>query len=329
MTFERSIVSTGIGSWPGTDIVEAIKIAFDECPELPYLPELPARGAPAGLIGRTSGILAELTVDLQPSGWRLIDGYGFDHRRAVGLFRDDLDQLEEQAQGYVGWFKISVAGPWTLAASIERQRGGLVLSDSGARRDLGQSLAEGLAELITELNRRLPDLRLIIQLDEPLLPAVHRGSVRTASGYGRNRAIDDPELSETLTQLVRRLDPTPVVLHCCAAGAPIPLLVDTGLRGLGLDLDQLRTADWDAIGAAMEQGHWFGVGAAPTDRVIGPDAVAKRVLGPVRDLALDPESIPLLITPACGLAGATPGDAVAILHSVRRAAEIVAEDLPE
>jgi hypothetical protein len=328
MTFERTVVSTGIGSWPGSDIVEAIKIAFDECPDLPYLPELPGRGAPAGLIGRTSGILAELTVDLQPSGWRMIDGYGFDHRRAVGLFRDDLDQLEEQAQGYAGWFKLSFAGPWTLAASIERQRGGMVLADRGARRDVGQSLAEGLAELITELNRRLPDLRLIVQLDEPLLPAVHRGSVRTASGYATYRPIEDPELSETLTQLVRRLETTPVVLHCCAPGAPIPLLADTGLRGLGLDLDQLRTADWDGIATAMEQGVWFGAGAAPTDRVIGPDAVAERVLRPVRDLGLDPESMPMVITPACGLAGATAADAVRILHSVRRAAEIVAEELP-
>ncbi len=281
------------------------------------------------MIGRTSGILAELTVDLQPSGWRMIDGYGLDHRRAVGLFRDDLDQLEEQAQGYAGWFKLSFAGPWTLAASIERQRGGLVLADHGARRDVGQSLAEGLAELIIELNRRLPDLRLIIQLDEPLLPAVHRGRVRTASGYATYRPIEDQELSETLTQLVRRLESTPVALHCCAEGAPVSLLADTGLRGLGLDLDQLRTSDWDGIGAAMEQGVWFGAGAAPTDRVIGPDAVAERVLRPIRDLSLDPESIPLMITPACGLAGATPADAVRILHSVRRAAEIVAEELPE
>ncbi|GAB3747356.1 uroporphyrinogen decarboxylase/cobalamine-independent methonine synthase family protein [Microlunatus parietis] len=328
MTLEQTVVHTGVGSWPGTDIVEAIKITFDECPELPYLPELPARGAAAGLIGRGAGQLADLTVDLQPSGWRLTDGLGLDHRRAVALFRDDLDLLEEQAQGYAGCFKIGFAGPWTLAASIERQRGGLVLADRGARRDLGQSLAEGLAELISELNRRLPDLRLIIQLDEPLLPAVHQGRVPTASGYATHRPIDDPELSETLTHVVRRLDPTPVVVHCCAAGAPIPLLAGTGLHSLGLDLDQLRPADWDGIGPALEQGLWFGIGAAPTDRVIGPDAVAERVLGPVRDLALDPATTRLAITPACGLAGATPADALAILRSVRTAAGIVADELP-
>lgn len=328
MTFNRTIINTGVGSWPGTDIVEAIKIAFDECPDLPYLPELPARGAPAALIGRTTAALAELTVDLQPSGWRLIDGFGHDHRRAIGLLRDDLDQLEEQAQGYAGWFKISFAGPWTLAASIERPRGGLVLADPGARRDVGQSLAEGVSELIADLGRRLPDLRPILQLDEPLLPAVHRGRVRTASGYATHRPIEDPELSELLSHFVHRLADVPIAVHCCAPGAPIPLLAGTGIRGIGLDLDQLRAADWDAIAAAMELGIWFGAGAASTDRVLGPDDVANRLLRPVRDLGLDPEVTRMVITPACGLAGATSADAVRILHATRRAAEIVLEELP-
>ena len=52
--------------------------------------------------------------------------------------------LEEQAQGYTGAFKIQVAGPWTLAATVEKPRGDKVLSDHGARRELGQALAEGV-----------------------------------------------------------------------------------------------------------------------------------------------------------------------------------------
>ena len=42
------VISTGIGSWPGTDMADAIKISLAECPELPFLPELPARGEYAG-----------------------------------------------------------------------------------------------------------------------------------------------------------------------------------------------------------------------------------------------------------------------------------------
>src|SRR5215213_623066 len=59
------IRSTGIGSWPGTDMADAIKIAFAECPDLPYLPELPARGPYAELIGRFIVILPGLPVATQ------------------------------------------------------------------------------------------------------------------------------------------------------------------------------------------------------------------------------------------------------------------------
>jgi hypothetical protein len=36
-----AIRSTGVGSWPGIDLAEALRITFAECPDLPYLPELP------------------------------------------------------------------------------------------------------------------------------------------------------------------------------------------------------------------------------------------------------------------------------------------------
>ena len=56
--------------------------------------------------------------------------------------------FEELAQGYQGPLKIAVGGPWTLAASIERPRGDRLLADYGARRDVGQSLAEGIKTTI-------------------------------------------------------------------------------------------------------------------------------------------------------------------------------------
>jgi hypothetical protein len=110
---------------------------------VPYLPELPARGPGADLIGRAAGLLVDLPVDLQPSGWRLVDRPGVDLRRARDLLARDLDALEEVAEGYAGPLKVQVAGPWTLAATVERPRGDRVLADHGARRELAQALAEG------------------------------------------------------------------------------------------------------------------------------------------------------------------------------------------
>ena len=67
----------------------------------------------------------------------------------------DLDGLEEQAQEYAGALKVQVAGPWTLAATVERPRGDKVLADFGARRELAQALAEGLTSHVADVRRRL------------------------------------------------------------------------------------------------------------------------------------------------------------------------------
>src|SRR5205085_6861567 len=114
------------------------------------------------------------------------------------LLAQDLDVLEEHTQGYTGLFKIQVAGPWTLAATVERPRGDRVLADTGARRELAQSLAEGLTGHLADLRRRVPGASWIVQLDEPALPAVLNGAVPTASGFHRHRSVDGPAAAAAL-----------------------------------------------------------------------------------------------------------------------------------
>lgn len=330
----KPIRSTGVGSWPGTDIAEALKITFAECPELPYLPELPARGSHAQLIGRGTAFLSGLAVDLQPAGWRLTDASGREHRLAKATVRSDLDELEEAAQGYAGPLKYAFAGPWTLAALMERPRGDRVLADSGARRDLGQSLAHGITEVVTEMRRRLPEACPIVQLDEPALPSVFAGTVPTASGFSKHRAVHETELGEAFSGIVAALtaaepDAT-VVVHCCAASPPVTLLHHAGVNGISLDLEKLVTADWDAIGAAMEQGLWLGAGALPSGAALSAEQVSGRVLAPIRTLSLDPAvSAQMSIMPACGLAGADLEAAVGALRTIRTAAGIVTDRLAE
>lgn len=335
-TTPSSVLWTGIGSWPGTDVEDAVKIAFAECPDLPFLPELPARGPAAQLVGRGTALLSGLAVDLQPAGWRLTDAPGRDARQARSLFRSDLDVLEEVAQGYSGPFKLAVAGPWTLAAALERPRGDRVVADHGARRDVAQSLTDGVGELVGELRRRLPDLELVVQLDEPLLPAVLGGSLSTASGFSRHRSVDRPEVSEVYTGLVEHLGTKGgtapgVVVHCCAPDAPVELLRRAGVGGVALDLGQMGTRTWDEVGEGLAEGLWFGAGAIPTD-VAGPpprpDAVAARVLGRLDDLGLDADAgLRTVLTPACGLAGTDRAGALATLRVLRSAADIVTDRL--
>ncbi|MCW2838110.1 MAG: methionine synthase, partial [Marmoricola sp.] len=155
--------ATGIGSMPGEDLAEALRVVSGSLPDLPHFPELPARGAIADLTGRALAITAELGFDLQPAGWRLTDAAGIDHRRARSLLGQDLDVLEEQLQDYEGRLKLQVAGPWTLAATVEKPRGDKLLSDLGARRELSQALAEGVRVHLEDVQRRVPRAELVLQ----------------------------------------------------------------------------------------------------------------------------------------------------------------------
>ncbi len=129
------------------------------------------------MIGRTAGLLIDLPVDTTTRGWRLADRPGRDLRRAQSLLARDLDALEEAADGYQGPLKLQVCGPWTMAASLELARSQEpVLADPGALRDLTESLAEGISAHVAGVAARVPGARLLLQVDEPALPAVLAGA---------------------------------------------------------------------------------------------------------------------------------------------------------
>ncbi|MCW2785476.1 MAG: Methionine synthase, vitamin-B12 independent [Marmoricola sp.] len=321
------IVATGVGSLPGEDFGEAVRLVLGELPELPHLVELPARGITAGITGRTLAMITDLGFDLQPAGWRLTDASGIDHRRARSLLAQDLDTLEEQAQGYAGELKVQVAGPWTLAATVERPRGDRMLADHGARRELAQALAEGVTGHLADLRRRVPGAELLVQVDEPALPAVLAAAIPTASGAGRHRRVDLPVASAGLEPLFAAIAASGArsVAHCCAAEIPIELLRGAGAGGLSLDLAVLATEAYDDLGTALDQGDRVLLGVVPaTDPEHLPTVkqVVDRVQRLLDMLGFDRDDVAgqLVLTPACGLAGATPGYARTALALVRDSA---------
>ena len=326
---ERRTVATGVGSLPGEDMHEAVRVVLGELPELPHLPELPARGAIAGMTGRALAVVAELGFDLQPAGWRLTDAPGVDHRRARSLLAQDLDVLEGQAGDSLAGreLKVQVTGPWTLAATVERPRGDRLLADAGARRELAQALAEGVARHVADVRRRVPGAEVVVQVDEPALPAVLAARVPTASGFGRHRSVDAPRASEALGWVFAAIEgagATPVA-HCCAADVPIGLLRDAGALGVSVDLDVLGAAAYDELGAALDAGERILLGVVPATDPAGETTqrqIVERVLRLLDMLGLDPDQVAgqLVLTPACGLAGATPAYARAALSLLRDSA---------
>ncbi|MFI7660940.1 methionine synthase [Micromonospora parva] len=321
--------ATGIGSLPGTDIGEAQRVVLGELPELPHLPELPARGPGADMVGRSAGLLVELPVEVYAGRWRVAPRAGRDLRRARDLMERDLDQLTEQAEGYAGPIKVQAAGPLTLAASLELPIGGRLLRDPGAVRDLTGSLAEGLRAHVAAVARRLPQASVLLQLDEPSLPAVLAGRVPTESGLGAYRAVESVDAAALLRTVVEAVG-VPTLVHCCAPDVPLELIRSTGAVAVALDLDLVT--DLDPLGEALDAGLGLLAGAAPTRPPSAGGAptsaqIADRVrqlwdrLGfPRRQLAEQ-----VVVTPACGLAGATPQYARAVLAACRDAGRRLVE----
>lgn len=307
--------ASGVGSHPGDDqraFDDAVQVVLADVPEVAYVPEVPGRGAPAGMVGRTLALLEGMGVDLQPAGWRVTDAPGIDHRRAVSLLRQDLDTVEEQTQGYDGLLKLQVTGPWTLAATVERPRGDRVLADHGLRRDLAQSLAAGLGDHLAEMKRRVSGATLLLQIDEPALPAVLAGQIPTASGFHRHRTVDAPAAAPLLDAVLGAAQDAGVeaLVHCCADDVPFDLLgrVGEGRVGLSVDLARLGATAYDEVATALEADRWTFLGVVPSTR---PDTepavgdVVRRVERLLDMLGLEPTDR-LVLTPACGLAGADP-----------------------
>ena len=285
---ERAVTrASGVGSWPGTDVREAVVTVRDLLGGdhgLPYLPELPARGPGADLIGRAAGLLVEMPVDLQPSGWRFVDRPGRDAGRTAAFLHEDLDVAAEAYDGYAGELKVQVAGPWTLAASVELNRGERAVVDEGATRDIVDSLAQGVAAHVADVRRLVPGARVVLQLDEPSLLAVLGGTLPTASGYGRIRAVDRQVVARGLRAVLAAHD-GPTVVHCCALTAPLPLLRLTGTGAVSLDLTGASPARWESVAATLEEGIDLYAGVLASDGTGSRDGAVRAVvegLGPGR-----------------------------------------------
>ncbi|MEV5278950.1 methionine synthase [Streptomyces sp. NPDC051994] len=330
--------ATGVGSMPGGDARETAKTvtgsligADGAAGDFPHLAELPARGPGADMIGRTVGLLVEMYGHVEPSGWRVSDRPGRDTRRARSWLGEDLDALEEFTQGYTGPLKVQAVGPWTLAAALELRSGELSLGDPGACRDLAGSLAEGLRDHLADVRRRVPGARIVLQLDEPSLTAVLRGQIRTASGYRTHRAVDRQVVEAALRDVVAVHD-GPVVVHSCAPDVPFALLRRAGAAGVSFDFSLLTERDDEQIGEAAESGIKLFAGVVPsTDGPLSDPAgsvMGVRTLW--RRLGLNPGTLgeSVVITPSCGLAGASPAYArSALAHCVRAARSLA--DNPE
>jgi hypothetical protein len=216
--------------------------------------------------------------------------------------------------------------------------------------ELTASLAEGAAAHVAEIAKRVPGAHLVVQFDEPALPAVAGGEVPTASGLSRLRPVEAETLRERLAQVIVGTGKYTVV-HSCAPAVPFGIIRAAGAGAVSFDLSQLRRGEGDEVAEAAEAGMGLLTGVvpplpAPDPPQAGPGRggpvgpgdgsaeareAAERVIRLYQRLGLPLATLPAqaVITPACGLAGASPAHARAVLTRCREAGSMLAELIEE
>jgi methionine synthase II (cobalamin-independent) len=204
-----------------------------------------------------------------------------------------------------------------------------MLRDSGAVRHLTESLAEGLRRHVAEVQKRLPQASVLLQLDEPSLPAVLAGRIPTESGLGAYKVVDGPDAATGLRTVVEAVG-VPVIVHCCAPAVPLQVVQDARAAAVALDLSLIK--DLDPLGEALEAGLGLFAGAAPTrppagGRSLTSAQVADRARKLWSRLGFPAARLPqqVVITPACGLAGANHAYVRAVLKACRDAGRRLTE----
>ena len=327
--------ATGTGSWPGAAAREAAEVVVGELAgALAHIVELPARGVGADMLGRAAALLVDVAIDTVPRGYRIAARPGAVTRRAVSLLDEDMDALEEawETAGLRGGgrvVKVQAPGPVTLAAGVELANGHRAITDSGAVRDLTASLAEGVATHRAALGRRL-DTPVVVQFDEPSLPAALGGRLSGVTALNPVAALDEAVAVALFDTCVAAVG-ADVVVHSCARALPWNLLQRSAIDAVSVDAGTLVASDLDGIAAFVESGRTVVLGVVAANapqRRPSVEEVAAAVVAVTDRLGFERSALRdrIGVTPACGLAGATPEWARTAIGLAREAAEVFAAD---
>ena len=179
------------------------------------------------------------------------------------------------------------------------------------------------------VQKRLPRATVVLQLDEPSMPAVIAGHVPTESGLSAYRAVDSADAATALRTITEAVG-VPVIVHCCSPDVPLQVVRDAQAVAVALDLSLLKNLD--PMGEALESGLGLLAGAVPTrppanGRAPNGKQVAETVRTFWKQLAFPITQLPkqVVVTPACGLAGAQDAYVRATLKACREAARRLAE----
>lgn len=222
----------------------------------------------ADAIGRAVGLLTDIHVDRASFGWRLMSAAGRDERLESSALSEAFDAIAEYGDGYTGQVQVSLPGPWTLVTALSLTSGAPVLGDLGARRDVIQAYAFGLAAFADKLSTL--GMQPVIRLVETRLQPVLTGTWPTVSGWATLPAVNETHVYAALQSTLRRLPP---VLLSLPDFDPLQLqgkeitaaevVRNSGATAVSVPLASLKAQGWEQLAMISEAGTGTWIGLPP------------------------------------------------------------------
>ena len=144
------------------------------------------------------------------------------------------------------------------------------------------------------------------------------------SEKSKRKSVTPPLAQDSLEWVLGAAGDAATLVHCCAAEVPIDLLRRSGAGGISVDLSVLGAAAYEGLATAIDEGARVFLGVVPStgDSAPSTKATLERALRLLDMLGFDRQEVSdrVVLTPACGLAGASPAYAKGALGAVRAAA---------
>lgn len=319
-------VTGAAGYIANSPVREAAAAAFTHLGEqLPPMPLIAHRSEDrwgTDAVGRAVGLLTELHVDRASFGWRLTSAAGRDERLESSALNEAFDAIAEYGEGYSGPVQVSLPGPWSLVTALSLASGAPVLGDLGARRDVIQAYAFGLAAFADKLSTL--GVQPVVRLVETRLHRILTGTWPTVSGWATLPAVSETQVYAALQSTLRHLPP---VLLSLPDFDPLQLqgkeitaaevVRHTGATAVSVPLASLKAHGWEQLAMISEAGigtwmglppnaglqpkevkHWLNRIMTPWNR-IGMSTTSLRDFGVLAGDEL-PMTYPPLLTPVDG-----------------------------
>lgn len=321
----QSFNTTGIGSLPHTDPVEACNVIINSV-DIPFWPQLPCRCFNESMVPQYSEGFPFIRIDGDSVHTDKADeaalsafyeaianrsGFPVSREYAAGFyaFIDILGKKEKRFDAIKG----HITGPITFALSLTDKKKRPIFFDDEIR-DLSLELLKGKVSWQIDMLKPFAE-KVLIFVDEPIL---------TALGSSTYIGVSNEEASRMLKEIVAYIKECGGIagMHCCGR-ADWPLALGSGIEVFNFDAYEL----WNTLSIYpnefkdyIDRGGFIAWGVVPTTEAIKTATLPllkerlEKGLTSLEDIGISRERLrrQSLITPSCGTGSLSKEDALKV-----------------